>query len=128
MVIWFDKPNSVPRGSITGKVASACPEPDGIKKLMTDWEIAILTAARCKGKPSKRLARLYEIVSPILPISINTLMVVANPTIKAPGAAKLTALRRVSLMVVALIFEAKPEQSAIIKKTADSHCNPRTRN
>ena len=55
-------------------------------------------------------------MSPICPSSISTLIVVAKPTINAPGAALDTLSSRDALIVSPLIFEPTPQAKAIIKK------------
>ena len=50
MVICLVSPKDSPKGSITGKVAKACPLPDGIKKLIMVCDIDMLMADAYKGK------------------------------------------------------------------------------
>ena len=63
-------------------------------------------------------------VSLMLPISIKTFMVVANPTIKAPGADCDTPSKKVLLILVASILEMIPQPKAIIKNIADNSLIP----
>ena len=56
----------------------------------------------------------------MFPISINTFIVVANPTMNAPGAACETPSKTVLPIVLASMLETMPHPNAIIKKTPES--------
>ena len=76
-------PVSVASGDMIGIVTKACPDPDGMKKLQTDWTSSMPMAETSAGMPSSSPAIEYTIVSMIWPSSSTMAMARAKPTIRA---------------------------------------------
>src|SRR5699024_8758719 len=100
-------------------VTSACPDPEGITKLIINWTKYIPAAASTGGNSPTALPSPFTIVSISWPSSRMTAIERANPTIMAPISTSLKPFVNASLIDVQFSPETRPTTTPRIMNSPD---------